>query len=119
MNFKLLNLDDKNKDFKFNLSTISEQDWKFFLEDVVLNISEKKQVRSIMASVTIRDNKAKIKLAYEDGNYHEISMTIDAFGSAAHNYSDNVSHIWQDVMGARFGKDYNTELKANVPEVSC
>ena len=61
MNLKLMNLDDK-KDFKFNLAEISEQDWKFFLEDVVLNTSKNsKNIRSIMASVTIRDNKSKIK----------------------------------------------------------
>lgn len=119
MNFKLINLDDK-KDFKFNLAEITEQDWKFFLEDVVLNTSKKqKDVRSIMASVSIRDNKAKVKLAYEDGNYHELVMTIDAFGSSAHGYSDKISKIWQDLMAARFGKAYHAELKAVSAEASC
>ena len=119
MNLKLINLDN-GKDFKFNLAEISEQDWKFFLEDVVLNTSKKqKSVRSIMASVTIRDNKAKIKLAYEDGNYHEVVMSMDAFGSSTHNYSDKVSKIWQDLKAARFGKNYHTELKGVAPEMSC
>lgn len=119
MNFKLINLDNK-KDFQFNLAEISEQDWKFFLEDVVLNSSKNpKNIRSIMASVTIRDNKAKIKLAYEDGNYHEISMTVDEFGSSTHAYSDKTSAIWQDLLTARFGKGYDAELQSKLPEVSC
>ena len=119
MNFKLMNLDGKNN-YKFNLAELSEQDWKFFIEDVVLNTSKNKtNVRSIMSTVTIRDNKAKVKLAYEDGNYHEVNLNIDALGLSAHNYADQISKIWQELMVARFGKEYAEELSVKLPEISC
>lgn len=113
-------ISDNKKDCKFNLSEISEQDWKFFLEDVVLNTSKNKNnVRSITASVSVRDNKAKVKLSYEDGNYHEMTLSLDIFGSSLGNYNDNISVIWQQLMAARFGEAYRDELKAKVSEVSC
>ncbi len=118
MNFKLLILDN-NPDADFNLTEITEQDWKFFVEDVVLNITEGRRAHSIMGSVTIRGNKAKLKLAYQDGNYHEIVLRIDEFGVSTHNYNDKISSIWQDVMKARFGAKYSNALKNFNAEASC
>ena len=118
MNFKLLILDN-NPDAEFNLTDLSEQDWQYFAEDIVLNIAEGKTVRSLMGSVTIRGNNAKLKLAYQDGNYHEIVLRIDEFGVSTHNYSDNISRIWQDVMKARFGAKYSKALQNINAEASC
>ena len=118
MYFNLLIL-DSNTNEKFNIAEISEQDWKFFIEDVALHISGAKRVRSIMSTVTLRNNKAKIKLAYEDSNYHEVVLNLDCFGLSAHNYTDKISKIWQEIMQARFGKEYSQELEANVAEASC
>jgi len=107
MNFKLLNLD--NKEYEFNLGEITEQDWKYFLEDVVLNWAGNKKVHSLMANVVIRDNKAKIKLGYCDKNYHEICLRLDEFGVTL-NDKHGISQIWQEFMGARFGEKYYKAL---------
>ena len=119
MNFMLLDLDGKKQNCKFDLSTISENDWKFFLEDVVMNLSAGKHVRSISAKVKIRDNQAKVKMNYEDGNYHEVVLTIDPFGVACRNYSDLVSELWQDMARARFSDEYPKELEARINQYSC
>lgn len=119
MNFMLLDLDVKKENCKFDLSTISEQDWKFFLEDVVMNVSDGKHVRSINAKVKIRDNQAKVKMTFEDGNYHEMGLTIDPFGVVGQNYSDVISETWQDMARARFDESYPKELEARINQYSC
>ena len=111
MYFKLLSVD--SKPYQFNLSDIAEQDWKYFIEDLILGIAGNKVVRSIMATVTIRDNNAKVKIAYCDDVHHEICFRLDEFGTKINNGNDSISVKWQQLMSARFGEEYLRELKNN------
>ena len=113
MNFKFIDLGSAKQD-KYKLGAISEQDWKLLIEDIVLNLSENKQVRSIMSTVSIRDNKAKVKLAYDDGVYHEMVIRLDEFGLEVHNYSDIVSKLLQERMIALYGQEYELDVEAAI-----
>ncbi|MBQ9795713.1 MAG: hypothetical protein IJW36_01950 [Clostridia bacterium] len=104
MDFEVFSLD--NGDYEFNLSDISKKDWQYFIEDIILSFAGNKSVRSVMATVTIRDNNAKIKIAYCDDNYHEVCIRLDEFGTKLSNKNDAISKTWQQFMLARFGKKY-------------
>lgn len=101
----------EGKDFKFDLYKISDQDWETFVNDIVFaRLPNAKNVKINGAKVVIRDNKAKVSLFYNDGNYHEVLLKIDEFGRITQEYKDVISKIWQDLMFKYYGKAYKDAL---------
>lgn len=112
MQTRLINLNCRDKDYKFNMSVISEQDMKNLAHNIVLVKGE--NVKNITLNgykVIIRDNKAKFKLFYQDSFYHEVEYYLDEFGILNQNYQDVVSELWQDVMRKYYGEEYEEVLK--------
>ena len=115
MQTRLINLNCKEKEYKFNMSAISEQDMKNLAYNIVLIKGE--NVKNLTLNgykVVIRDNKAKFKLFYQDSFYHELEYYLDEFGRANKNYQDIISELWQDLMRKYYGKEYDDALKAKL-----
>ncbi len=73
-------------------------------------VNDVKAAASADVKVSIRDNKAKMKIAFTDGKYTEICFHVDEFGIVEHAYQDKASRIWQDMMSACFGEEYDCRL---------
>ena len=112
MNCKLLDLNCKDKEYKFNMSTVSEKDWLSFAHSVVLEKGENvKDLHITGCKIVIRDNKARFKVFYQDSNYHELEYHLDEFGRVSKKYQDIVSSLWQGVMSKYYGNEYNSQLE--------
>ena len=115
MQTRLINLNCKEKEYKFNMSVISEQDIRNLAHNIVLVKGE--NVKNLVLNgykLIIRDNKAKFKLFYQDSFYHELEYHIDEFGRVSKNYQDVVSEFWQDVMRKYYGKEYDEALQVKI-----
>lgn len=112
MQARVIDLNCKDKEYKFNISVIGEDKWRDFAHDVVLAKGEKlKDLELNGYKVVIRDNKVKFKLFYKDSFYHELEYHLDEFGRSSKSYGDVVSALWQDVMMEYYGEDYKKTLK--------
>ena len=108
MQTRLIDLNCKEKNYEFNISVVTENDWKNFVYSVVLEKGEYIGNLEIKGfKVVIRDNKAKVKIFYQSNDYHEVEYHLDEFGRSSMNCCDNVSSIWQDVMLKYYGKKYD------------
>ena len=117
MEVRVVNLD--SKEYEFSLSDISNGEWQTFARDVVLAEAGSKAVRNAMSSVVIRDNKAKVQLAYLSDNYHEMCIRLDEYGSL-HDRESEISKSWQMIMNDRFGYEYAKALDSEIrKEINC
>ena len=114
MLFRLLNLNEKDKHYKFDLGELVIPDWDVFFEGVAVANSGQipRRLKIEQARVTIRDNVAKVKMTYIDNAFHDLSIVVDQFGVKSSGYSDDASKVWQKMMGDKFGQDYLDELNA-------
>ena len=111
-----LNCDDK--EYKFNLSNITKEEWTKFARDVLIaRLPVLKGTRMTGFRVKIRDNIARVRIAWEDEAWHEKEYRLNEFGRPTRNYQDIVSNIWQNLMSARFGQEYVQELNVKLDEV--
>lgn len=107
----IIDLNCKDKDYKFNLSVVTENDWVDFAQAIVLNKGENVEGLQLNGfKVVVRDNKAKIKLYYQDLFYHELEYHLDEFGRNSKNYEDVVSVLFQSIMKKYYGAEYELEL---------
>ena len=107
----IIDLNCKDRDYKFSLSVVTEKDWSDFVHEVVLNKGENIKILTTNGfKIVIRDNKAKFKVYYQDSFYHEIEYHIDMYGRASRDYSDSVSKLWQSIMVKYYGKEYQDSL---------
>ena len=107
MQTKVIDINCKDKEYKFNISVVSDEDWEQFVYNVVLekgDFDKKFEINGY--KVVIRDNKAKVKIFYQDNAYHELEYRLDIFGRAVNKYEDFVSVLWQDVMTKYYGEEY-------------
>ena len=108
---RIIDLNCQEKEYKFDISNLTEHDWKTFAHTVVMDYGEfVKDLTLNGMKVVIRDNKAKVKLFYQDSTYHELQYRLDEFGRISKNYKDIVSTVWQNIMKKRFGQTYETDL---------
>ena len=118
MQYIISDLNCNEKEYKFNLSNITEQEWTKFARDVLVACLPVLRGTKITGyRVKIRDNKAKVLICWKDEAYHEKEFHLDEFGRVSKNYQDIVSNIWQNVMSARFGEEYDNELNAKLSEL--
>ena len=117
MEVRVVNLDDKK--YEFGLAEISHGEWQLFLKDVVMAEAGSRSVRTAMSSVVIRDNQAKVKLAYLNDNYHEMCIRLDEYGSL-HDRESEISKSWQMIMNDHFGIEYAKSLDNEmIKECNC
>lgn len=115
MQARIIDLNCKDKEYKFNLSIVSQDMWLRFIRDVLLvRVSSVEGVSITGFKVTIRDNVAKILLCWKDDLYHEFNFHLDAFGRVSKNYKDLVSEIWQNIMNEYYGDEYRSSLDSKL-----
>lgn len=108
----IIDLNCKDRDYKFSLSVITENDWVAFAHAIVLNKGENvKDLQLNGFKVVVRDNKAKIKVYYQDTCYHELEYHLDEFGRVSKHYEDVISLLFQSVMQNYYGKEYCLEFE--------
>ena len=113
MQFKLLNLNNSKKDYKFNLSAINEHAWKCFVYDVVLNnCASVDNVSEIRASITIRENLAKVMIGYQDVKYNELSFTLSPNKTFVGKQDEVISEVWRSTLAAVYGAKCLEEIQA-------
>lgn len=111
----IIDLNCEDKDYKFSLSVITEKDWVDFAHEMVLNKGENALELTLNGfKVVIRDNKAKIKIFYQDSCYHETEYHLDVFGRISKDYNDEVSQLWQAIMRNHHGKEYDETLASKL-----
>ena len=104
-------LNCSEKEYKFNLSDLTREEWTKFARDVLITcLPVLRGTRITGYRVKIRDNKAKVLICWKDEAYHEKEFHLDEFGRVSKNYQDVVSNIWQNIMSDHFGKEYNRVL---------
>ena len=112
MQTKICRLNYRQNEYKFNLAAISESDWVNFAHDSMLELGERDNnlvLNGIKA--VIRNNKAKVKLFYQDSAYHQLEYHLDEFGRASKNYRDVISSLFQGVMSKIYGAEYDAALE--------
>ena len=115
MRFKLTPLNDSKKNYQFDLTQISEQDWMSFICDLIsVNAVDSKSVEIYEINISIRDNVAKVKVQYQDDYFHEITMNIDEWGPTQFETSSLSSILWQDVMIKNFAEEYENCLSDRI-----
>lgn len=113
----VVDVNEKN-DNKFNISVVSKDDWTKFTKTIIVGrLNEDKSVKMLGSFVNIRDNKAKVKICWEDNLYHEFEFHIDEFGRSSKGYQDLVSQIWQNIMTDYYQEEYVIELDAKLVEL--
>lgn len=111
MQTRLINLNCKEKDYKFNMSVVTEQDIENLAHNIILVKTNSKTLVLNGFKVVVRDNKAKLKLFYKDNLFHDVEYILDEFGLINDNYQDVVSELWQDVMRKYYDEEYDEALK--------
>ena len=107
MLLRIIPLNCREKEYAFNLSVITDDRWSKFVQDIVnARVYDIKNVKINGAKIVVRDNKAKVKLFYQDVDYHEVVLYFDEFGRISKEYKDVVSQIWQDMMSEYYGNKY-------------
>ena len=115
MQTRIIDLNCRDKEYKFNISVVSDDVWRNFAHDIVLAKGEYiKNLELNGYKVVIRDNKVKFKLFYKDSFYHELEYHLDEFGRISKNYQDIASTLWQDIMIGYYGEDYKKALRAKI-----
>jgi len=118
MQYVISDLNCSDKEYKFNLSNLTQEEWTKFSRDVLVScLPILKGTKITGFRVKIRDNKAKVLICWKDDAYHEYEFHLNEFGRASQNYQDIVSNIWQNLMSARFGEEYNNELNGKLSEL--
>ncbi len=111
----IINLNCKDKEYKYSLSVITEKDWVDFVHEVVLNKGENIKILTTNGfKIVIRDNKAKIKIFYQDSFYHELEYLLDEFGRVSKNYEDEISQLLQGIMRKHYGQEYDLDLASKL-----
>ena len=112
MLIKVINLNCKEKEYDFNMSIVTDEKWTNFVQNIVQARVENKGALKINGSkIVIRDNKAKVKVFYQDASYHEVAIMLDEFGRISKDYQDIISKIWQDIMLSYYGNKYAKVLE--------
>ena len=115
MKSAIIDLNCKDKEYKFSLSVITEKDWVDFAHDVVLKKGENiKDITLNGLKIVIRDNQVKFKVFYQDSFYHEIEYHLDEFGRISKRYEDIVSKLFQNIMKKHYGKEYENVLASRL-----
>ena len=111
----IIDLNCKDKEYKFSLSVITEKDWIDLAHAIVLNKGQNIKILTINGfKIVIRDNKAKVKIFYQDSYYHELEYHLDEFGRDSQNYEDEFSQLLQDVMSKHYGQEYKLALTSKL-----
>jgi len=111
----IIDLNCKDKEYKYSLSVITEKDWVDFVHEVVLNKGENVKILTTNGfKIVIRDNKAKVKIFYQDSNYHELEYQLDEFGRVSKNYEDEISQLLQGIMRKHYGQEYDLDLASKL-----
>ena len=116
MEIKIISVDNAN--YEFSLAELSKSEWQFFLEGIIIGEAGTKAVHTAMANVSIRDNNAKVKLAFVSDNYHEMCVRLDEYGST-HSRDCDISKSWQLVMSSHFGCNYAKSLSDAISKAEC
>ena len=113
MQARIIDLNCRDKEYKFNLSVISEQEWRNLAHNIVLYKGQNIKILELNGyKIVIRDNKAKIKLFYQDTAYHELEYHFDEFGRPSKLYQDDVSEFMQEIMLCHYGAEYQKALES-------
>ena len=119
MQARIIDLNCKEKEYKFNLSVVSQEMWGRCIRDILMvRASSTKGVIITGFKVTIRDNVAKVMLCWKDDLYHEFTCHLDEFGRISKNYKDLVSEIWQNIMFEYYGEEYRTQLDSKLDNLN-
>ena len=113
----LINLNDKDASYQFDMSVVDEEAWSIMAQEIVL--AKGKRVKSLAlksAKVVIRENKAKFKVCFQDDLYHEHEYHLDVFGRDSRDYLDLVSEMFQDTMKSYYGAEYEEALNQRLAE---
>ena len=112
MQLKLLDLNNPKTDYEFNLSAINKRTWECFVYDVVLCECESiDNVVQIGSSITIRDNLAKMKVAYQDSKYNELNLTLSPMKTFDGKHGTEISEAWHATVASVYGKEYLDAVK--------
>ena len=77
MKLKLLNFNDSRKNYECDLSAINKEMWECFISEIVIiDCSNLESVSSAQAAISIRDNRAKIKVEYQDEENHKLNYSL-------------------------------------------
>lgn len=115
MRFKLIPLNDSKKQYQFDLTKISGQDWIAFMKDLILvNAVDAQNIEIYDINISIRDNIAKVKVQYQDDVFHNITMKIDEWGLSQFEPNSVSSILWRDVMIKYFAEDYKACLEDKI-----
>ena len=119
MQSRIIDLNSDQNQYKFSISAIQEKEWSDMAHTIVLAKGQRvKELELTGFKVVIRDNKAKFQVFFQDGTYHEHAYHLDVFGRASRNYKDIVSELFQDVMTAYYGQEYQTALAEKVEQLN-
>lgn len=112
-------IDLNDKEFKFNLSNLTEQDWNNFTRDVLADrLTVVEGIDIVGYRLKIRDNVANIFICWrEPGAYREKQLVLNEFGRHSKDYQDFASKSLQNLMVAHYGKEYIDELNAKLEEI--
>lgn len=111
MQTRIIDLNCRDKEYKFNFSIVSEEEWRDFAHNVVLYKGQNIKTLELNGyKIVIRDNKVKVKLFYQDVAYHELEYHLDEFGRASKNYQDVISEFIQEIMSEHYGEKYEKAL---------
>jgi len=113
MKGKIFDLNERNKDYKFNLSVVKKDEWDALITYMLLEMSKRERIKSDYSySVNIKENIATIGLSWNDGEFHEVVRKLDAFGIVGTDYQDFISLCWQYIMSNHYDEEYVMELQA-------
>lgn len=120
MQFNIVPLNCRDKQYEFNIVAVREDDWIKFVKSVLLARTDNVSSVSLTGfKVVIRDNIAKVVLYWKDEEfYHEFKFHLDPFGRVSKDYKDLVSEIWQNLMGDYYGEEYNSALEAKLANLN-
>ena len=111
-------IDLNDKEYKFNLSNLTEQDWNNFTTDFLANRIDIEGIDIVGYRLKIRDNVANIFICWrEPGAYCEKQLLLNEFGRPSKDYQDFASKSLQNLMISHYGQEYVEELNANLKEV--
>ncbi len=115
MQTRIVDLNCKDKEYQFTMSIITDADWKEFAYDIILEMGVYiKEPELTGCKVVIRDNKAKLKVFFQDQAYHELEYRLDVLGRKSKNYQDVVSVLWREKMQKYYGEEYSKFVEVNL-----
>ena len=119
----ILNFNNDTKKYKYDLSVMEKDEWLEFADQVVFEtIGWVNEFELLTYKVSIVDNIAKVKLAYNElpfeGKpiYHECKFKLNEFGKEETNYSDPTSKALQLYMFKHYGNEYYYDALAKQME---